>query len=148
MNKKKRLPRDDPSCCTKTANTSSFILTREIREGLCASILSMWCLFLMSRVFTELTAAAGGAEPAMYILSSPLTVLFDLRIVLLPSVVEAQCLRSVALCLHGNWPKAAIFLHVHIMTRQKLETESVAASGKGVWSVHWPVCGKKGMFET
>lgn len=23
-----------PSCCTKTANTSSFILTREIREGL------------------------------------------------------------------------------------------------------------------
>lgn len=28
-----------------------------------------------------------------------------------------------------------------------METESVAASGKGVWSVHWPLWGTKAMFE-
>lgn len=87
----------------------------------------------------------------MYILSFPLTVLFDLRFVLSAKCSRwrpAQCLRSVALCLHGNWPNAAIFLHVHIITRQIMETESVAVSGKGGWLVHWPVWGTKGMFET
>lgn len=69
--RKKRLPGEDPSCCTKTANTSLFILTREIREGLCASILSMWCLFLMSRVFTENTAGGGrgGASHVHFVFS-------------------------------------------------------------------------------
>lgn len=135
-------PGGDPSCCTKTANTSSFILTREIREGLWASILSMWCLFLMSRVFTELTGRGwGGAEsqPCTFCLFS-LTVLFDLRNVLQPSVVDgarAQCLRSVALCLHGYSPSAAIFLHVHIQTRQNVDAESVAASGRGARPVRW-----------
>lgn len=83
----------------------------------------------------------------MYIVSPPLSVLFDLRIVLLPSVVNgarAQCLRSVALCLHGSSPNAAIVLHVHIITRQNMDTESVVASGKGLWSVYWLAWGKEG----
>lgn len=64
--KGKRLPADDSSC-TETANTSSFILTREIRGGLCASILSMWCLFLMSRVFAELPAEGGTEGGASHV---------------------------------------------------------------------------------